>query len=447
MRPFLIAAVVLLVATAAVRTSIAQTKQKPYDPNQNMALDGTTAIKPKLPADLPNPDRWRYTPGGRIKPGNMFDRFLVTTWVTPILFREEDIGFGGGLAITDIDFRNQGWREFANIVASHSSKGQQTFRFDWRRWLHHRPIPEGGVIRDERTTISGGVEYSRTLTRRFFGFGSRTPVNAETSYTEEVARLHARALLSLPDPGDDLLVSIGATWEHHGLEKGRVTGVPSTDQIFGQTFREAAGVNQLWLRGHVSFDTRDSITNPYSGWRVGLTASVVPLQTNFDAIGAVVSLDASSTIQVPGLFHDGGDGTEDNPPTDVLSVGGFVSATAGDLPFYSLPRLGGDNTLRGFIPRRFADRVAAHGSLEYRLVVLPRGIRFTDTIRFERLGLAAFYDFGTVAGDLGALGRSKLLQSYGLGVRIGLQREAVFRIDLGFSDEGAILTVVFGNSF
>ena len=174
---------------------------------------------------------------------------------------------------------------------------------------------------------------------------------------------------------------------------------------------------------------------------------MVPLQTNFDAIGAVVSLDASSTIQVPGLFHDGGDGTEDNPPTDVLSVGGFVSATAGDLPFYSLPRLGGDNTLRGFIPRRFADRVAAHGSLEYRLVVLPRGIRFTDTIRFERLGLAAFYDFGTVAGDLGALGRSKLLQSYGLGVRIGLQREAVFRIDLGFSDEGAILTVVFGNSF
>ena len=434
---------------------------RPYDPNQNMAPDGTTVIAPDLPDDLPNPDRWRYVPGGRIKPGNPFERFLVTTFITPIFFREQDIGFGGGVAVTDIDFRNQDWREFANIVASYSEEGQQAFRFNWRRWIHHRPIAEGGIIRDERSRWGIDAAYSRTLTRRFFGLegssslpNGESQASGETSYTEDFFVLGAFVDFSYPDPGDPLRLRIGGRIETHNLQEGRVEDVPSTSDpestISGQggfrrLFEKAEDVQQLWLTGSVAWDTRDSVANPYRGVRVGLTVDAAVAQSGY-APAVVTSVDTSGAITVPPLFHDGAYPGERNPPTDVLAYAGFLSHTSGDLPFYSLPSLGGDQTLRGYIQNRFTGETAAHGSVEYRFAVIPRGIRFTETIRLERVSLAAFYDFGWVSDDIGDLG-SNYLDSYGMGLRLGLARDAVFRVDLGFSKEDSNLTVSFGNPF
>lgn len=448
---FTLASFALAVATVAQQTPPTQDpsgvqRVTPYDPNLNMGTDGTSVLKPDIPADVPNPDRWRYTPGGRIKPGNVLDRFLVTTFIAPIFFREEDIGFGAGFALTDIDFRNQDWREFANIVASYSEEGQQAMQVNWRRWLNHRPIAEGGIIRDERSRISASAGYQRTLTRRFYGFGSRTGEAAETSYTEEFGSVGAGFVVSVPRAGDDLIVGADVHLEHHGLQRGRVTGIPSTDDVFGAAFQDGDGVDQLWVSGSAAYDTRDSISNPYRGWRVGLGAAIVPLQTGLNT-GARFSLDSSAAFPVPPLFHDGGDARDDNPPTDVFALGGFVVSTAGDLPFYSQPALGGDDTLRGYIQRRFTDRVAAHASAEYRFAVVPRGFRITDTIRVERVNLALFYDIGTVADDLGNLDAARWRDSYGVGVRLGFAREATFRVDLGFSEEDTLLTIAFGNTF
>ena len=437
-----------------------------YDPDKNLDTDGTTVLKPELPADVPNPERWRYIPEGRIKPGNPFQRFLATSFVSPLFFRQEDVGFGGGVAVTDIDFRNQRFREFANIVASYTEEGQQAFRFNWLRWLHHREIPEGGIIRDERSRYGFGINYSRTLTRRFFGLeGNATPPAAggaaiesdaetETSYTEELFSAGWGIQWSAPDPGDDLRFSLGVSFQNHQLQGGEVTGVPSTNDPqlrggipgFAELFAQGDEVSQLWLNGGIAYDTRDSVSNPYSGYRVGFGINAAAAQSGL-APGAVFVTDVGAAWAVPGLFHDGGRTTDQNPPTDVLAIGGFLSTTAGDLPFYSLPSLGGDGTLRGFIQNRFTARTVAHGSLEYRVVIVPRGIRFTDTIRLERISMAAFYDFGWAADNVGDLG-SRFLDSIGAGIRLGLTRDATFRIDLGLDTEGGSnLTIAFGNSF
>lgn len=439
----------------------AQDPARVYDPNQNMAADGTTVIKPKLPDGLPNPDRWRYTPGGRIKPGSPFDRFLVSTFVSPLFFRQEDVGFGGGVAITDVDFRNQQWREFANIVASYTEEGQQAYRFNWRRWLHHRPIAEGGIIRDERSRWGIDAGYTRTLTRRFYGLEgqSRGPRGEsdrrdETSYTEDFFVLGSFVEFSTPEPGDDLRLRIGGRFESHNLQAGRVSTVPSTSapesSVPGQggfqtLFERSEEVQQLWLTGGIAFDTRDSIANPYSGYRFGLTVDAAAAQSGLPP-AAILAFDTSAALVMPPLFHDGGREQEQNPPTDVLAFSGLVAHTVGDLPFYSLPSLGGDRTLRGFIQNRFTGQSAAHGSLEYRVAVVPRGIRFTETIRLERVSVAAFYDFGWISDDLGDLG-SNYVDSYGIGLRLGLARDAVFRIDYGVSAEDSNLTISFGNPF
>ena len=82
----------------------------PYDPLRGMDPSGRIP-KPQIPADIEHPERWRYTPPARIKPGNVVERFLVSSFISPIIFSEQDIGFGGGIALTDVDFRDQRYRE------------------------------------------------------------------------------------------------------------------------------------------------------------------------------------------------------------------------------------------------------------------------------------------------------------------------------------------------
>ena len=117
------------------------------------------------------------------------------------------------------------------------------------------------------------------------------------------------------------------------------------------------------------------------------------------------------------------------------------------MPFYLLPTLGGTRTLRGFVDGRWRDRAAWQAAAEYRFWVIPRGIPITRNIRIERLGLALFYEVGAVASDVGAIFHSRVAQSYGFGFRVGLERAAIFRLDLGFSDDGLNFAAGFGLSF
>ncbi|MBK8097508.1 MAG: BamA/TamA family outer membrane protein [Planctomycetes bacterium] len=415
-----------------------------YHPLAGMDPDGRIE-RPQLPDDLPNPERWRYTPPGRIMPGNVLERFLVSSFITPLLFREADIGAGGGIALTDIDFRNQDYREFANVLLTYSEEGQQAYRINWRRWLNHRKLDNGGVIRDERSILSGQIGYEKTLTRRFFGFGSRTDETAETSYSEEFPAVALGIQSSLPEAGDDLLLSAGVRLEHHELGRGRVSTVPTTDAMFAREFAAGDDLDQLWLNVGLAYDTRDSLHQPYRGWRVGVHAATA-VQTGGE-VGSIVGVEARQVFPLRPLLHRGGDHREENPPTDVLAVAAFVNDTIGDLPFHNLPTLGGSYTLRGYTDNRFTDQSSAHASIEYRIGLIPRGFAVTDTIRVERIGLAFFYEGGTLADSFGDLTDGRYLDSWGMGLRLAFAREASFRIDLGISDEDTNLILNFGNSF
>lgn len=445
----LIAACLLFAVAAAAQTQSGgepDPERPAYDPLRGMDQDGRIP-KPEIPSDITHPERWRYTPEARIKPGSVLERFLVSSFLSPIVFREADIGYGGGIALTDVDFRDQRYREFANVLLTATAEGQQAYKFNWQRWLEHRDLPNGGVYREERSRVYARGGYEKTLTRRFYGFGSRTRAEDETSYTEELASVGAGIRVSLPDPGSDWVVRTDLQADHRGLGRGRVSDVPSTEEIpaFADEVAYGDGVSQLWSLNTFGWDTRDSMHQPYEGIRIGGLANVC-YGTGGDT-GAVVGVDGQHVFALPPLLHRGAVGREENPPTDVLAFGAFVHDTVGDLPFYNLPSLGGTNTLRGYIQNRFTDRAAAHFSAEYRVNLLARGIVFTDSLRIERVGLGLFYDCGTVAGSWDGLADGRYLDSYGIGFRCAFAREAIFRGDLGFSDEGSNFTLAFGNSF
>jgi len=402
--------------------------------------------KVERPADLPNPERWRYIPEGRLKPGNVLERFLVSSFIAPQVFFEEAVGVGGGIALTDIDFRDQRRREFLGAFLSYTSEGQQSYRAIWRRWLYHREVPGGGVILEERSRIDAFGGYRKTLTRRFFGLGPDTRPSAESSYTDESVDLGIRTDIALRTAGSDWVLSVGLRGEHHNLSAGRVSGVPSTDDAFPAQFKDGDGRDQLVVSGGIRYDTRDSQHQPYRGWVVGVGVDSPVVQLG-DSPGAVFGAYSSVMFPLPPLFHSGGDPGEENPPTDTLALGAFVQQSTGDLAFYDLPSLGGTNTLRGYISNRFTDRAAWHAVAEYRFWVIPRGFAFTPVIRVERVGLAFFAEAGTVADNVADFPDARIHTSYGIGLRVSLERTAAFRADFGFSGEGLNFTLAFGLSF
>ena len=414
---------------------------QPFDPLRGIDADGR--IPQAKPNDLPDRDRWRYVPEGRIMPGDPLDRFWVSSFIAPIIFYEEAIGAGVGVAVTDIDFRNQRRQEFLGLFVAWTSQGQESYTAVWQRWLDKIEIPGGGVAIAERSWIRGVGGYERTRTRRFFGFGADTTADDETSYTDEVS--HARFQTERALPGD-LVLSAGLGGEHRNLADGYVKGVPSTNQNYPEVFVAGDGMTSMWGSAGVRYDTRDSADSPYHGWSLGISWDG-PLASSDHQHGGIVTARTTLAIPVPGLFHNGGIGDEENPPTDTLAFGAYGSGTHGDLPFWALPSLGGSDTLRGYLGDRFTDRAAWHAAVEWRLWVIPRGHAFTDTIRIERFGVAPFVDVGSVADTPAHLQDSKVRQSVGIGFRAMFERTAVFRLDIAKSPEQVGVNFNFGMAF
>jgi hypothetical protein len=418
-----------------------------FDPFEGMDPNGRIPAIVK-PADLPNPEHWRYIPEGRIKPGNIFQRILVSSFIAPFIFYDEDVGTGFGAAVIDIDFREQRRKEFAGAFLSYTTEGQQNYTFVWRRWLHHLEVPSGGVLQEERSYLRAAGGYSRTLTRRFFGIGPSTNEDEESSYRDEYFFLEIGGEHALPDPGDDLVVSFGARGESHSLGPGHVSGEPSTKNEFPGLFDAADDSRMGSLIAGIRWDTRDSQANPYKGWSVGVDVDAPLIQDGWD-VGAVFGAGATKIFGLPPLFHDGCDAQDEHPPTDVLAIGFRGQQAAGDQPFFTLPTLGGSEVLRGYIGGRWRDRASWTSSIEYRFWVLPRGlpIPFTKAIRIERIGAALFYDVGAVGNDVPELVHSRVRHSYGVGLRMSLERSAPFRVDVGFSEDGVNVSARFGLSF
>jgi hypothetical protein len=437
-------AIVVAVVTPAARAQ----ERAPHDPLQGMDPSGRIP-KVELPEDLAHPERWRYIPEGRIKPGNIFQRFLVSSFVAPQFFFEGDIGAGAGIALTDIDFREQRRREFLGAFASYTTEGQQKYRLIWRRWLEHRDLPQGGVIVEERNHLDAFGGYEKSLTRRFFGLGPDTRERDETSFTDEVLDIGARADFAVPSLASNWIATLGARGEHHDLAPGKVSDHPTTNEVFPQLFRDANHHDAFIVTTGLRYDTRDSQHQPYSGFQAGILFDA-PLWQSGGKPGMVATVFGNVAFRVPPLFHRGGDRFEENPPTDTIALRLETETTAGDLPFYSLPSLGGNDRARGFIEGRFRDRSLWAATAEYRFWVIPRGFAlspWTPYVRVERLGLALFYDVGSVGDEWWDLFSASPKHSGGIGFRCTLERNAPFRVDVGFSDEGPQVTAGFGLSF
>jgi len=102
----------------------------------------------------------------------------------------------------------------------------------------------------------------------------------------------------------------------------------------------------------------------------------------------------------------------------------FTGPEDARVPFYQLPYVGGDFTLRGYENFRF--RGPPHGllyNLEYRYKV------------WHHADMVLFGDAGKVFDDVGEWGFTDLRYSYGTGLRFTTTRSTFFRIGVAFDEE------------
>jgi hypothetical protein len=115
-----------------------------------------------------------------------------------------------------------------------------------------------------------------------------------------------------------------------------------------------------------------------------------------------------------------------------------TSHTPGDqtMPFYLMPSLGGNDSLRGFREYRFRGPHALLLQGEYRFEI------------WSGLDAALFYDTGKVATRRQDLDLNGLESDYGFGFRFNTDNGLILRVDSAFgSRDGKHLWVVFGGTF
>ena len=373
-----------------------------FDPWRGIDPDGRIPAIVR-PADLPNPERWRYIPEGRLKPGNVFQRFLVSSMIAPFVFYDGDVGVGFGVALVDIDFREQRRREFAGAFLSYTTEGQQNYTFVWRRWLHHRELPGGGVLQEERSLLRAAGGYSRSLTRRFFGIGPKTNESDETSYRDSRRLLRARprpraaGSRRRPRAEPRRRAANGTT---SGTATSPASPTPRTSFPRSSTQADPSALGTL--HAGIRWDTRDSQINPYHGWFVAGDVDAALLQEERRRRRRLGRQRRAHLPRSRRCFHDGGD------PGRGESLRPTCWRWASDPA--SRPAICPSSRCRASAARRIgaasspaAGATARAGtlSLEYRFWLLPRGfpIPFTDAIRVERFGAALFYEAGAVAKD------------------------------------------------
>lgn len=194
---------------------------------------------------------------------------------------------------------------------------------------------------------------------------------------------------------------------------------PATEDVFPGEAAFARLDQPDYLHGELSVtaDTRDQRSHPHTGglyrgsWtrfsdRDGGNFSF----QRFEAEGAqfVSTDDSRVTVAMHGWL--------------VASD----TAEGHDIPFYLLPSLGGNNTLRAFSNYRFHDRHFAVANVELRLAL------------FAHVDSVIFADAGNVASRMADLNFDK--RSVGVGFRLHSGRATFARLDVAKGQEGWRLT-------
>ncbi len=241
----------------------------------------------------------------------------------------------------------------------------------------------------------------------FYGLGNSNDPELKELYTNEYWRLEGRLLKPI---NKKLFAGIRYYFQSnnlYGFEDNRLLG---QDNFLGEQGGWSNGMGFSFL-----MDTRNSTLYPTSGWmnRLEVTFFGNYLGSNYSYTSYLIDLRKYWNIK-----------SEKN----VLAWQGYLNLTSGtDIPFYNLPRIGGDDKLRGIANSSlYIDRQAWYTQVEYRRDLIWRfgGVLFTGI--GDVIHTFADADVQDVKYVAGVGGRFQALKDEKFNVRL----------DIGFSNGG-----------
>jgi len=303
-------------------------------------------------------------------------------------------------------------------------------------------------LEDDRLLLLFRAKYYLDPQREFYGLGNNTlSTDPELPTTHKFQEISGALTLGWR-PFDRVAFNLAVGLRKVNIGHGtREDSRPFTQDAFPDLPGVHGGVvNPLAIS--LVWNTRDDVVRPTHGWRV----IVKVIHTNkallsdfeftryvFDA-GYLRSF--SGGRQIIGLRVDGE----------------YVAEPQKQVPFWELAELGGQDTLRGFLPHRFLGkgRALLNGEFRSRITefdfsslwhVKIDGVIFGDAGR-------VFLDHSDVNNEFSLNSDifdrivSDFQYSYGAGVRIALAQALVARIDAGFSrEETGLVYLSFGQTF
>ncbi len=157
---------------------------------------------------------------------------------------------------------------------------------------------------------------------------------------------------------------------------------------------------------NVSYDTRDFITNAYSGIFLSYEQRFYPR-----FLGNSYCFSSSElTFNYYKQVWKGG----------VLAGQAHTMLTYGNTPWSMLAKLGGSRTMRGYYEGRYRDKCAADVTLELRQHI------------YGRSSAVVFVGAGSVFRDFKSLNETKILPNFGFGYRWEFKKRVNVRLDIGF---------------
>jgi hypothetical protein len=319
--------------------------------------------------------------------------------------------FGGGYRSRRFLGRDAGFDAWAGATVSAYWETQARLQV---------PVTPGG-----RVLVQVAGRYQDYPREDFFGLGPDSARGDFSDFRLRGPTVGARADALVAGP---LSVAGGVDYMAPRVSDGKDPGVPSTSALFDATSAPGLGDDTEFVRtyGVVDVDYRQPRNARRGGWyRAELShyADRDRGQYSFDRL----DLDLRQFLSVLSERR-------------VFTARAYVStSTASDgqtVPFYLMPTLGGNETLRGYRAYRFRGPHALLLQGEYRFEV------------WSGLDAALFYDAGKVALRRADLDFKDLQSNYGFGFRFNTDQGTILRIDTALgSRDGAHVWVVFGGTF
>lgn len=254
----------------------------------------------------------------------------------------------------------------------------------------------------EQMYLDSKINFSKEE-GKYYGTGNNTYETDSANYLSNV--FYLKAAIS----GFNLFktVQTGLVYEY---KNSRIKDKRTNPFLLDSNTRGANNGKIGGLGLGLLLDKRDNVSYPEKGTYVNLQAIFYrkPFGSNFTYNKFYIDI---RQFVMPFKSH-------------ILGFQFLGDLTSGDVPFFSLPALGGSTNMRGYFEGRYRDKQYITAQADYRKIL------------FWRIGVNAFYSIGQVSSRLSGFKMNEFKHSYGFGIRFVFdEKERInLRADIGIAN-------------